>query len=134
MRKRTLACSFCGKDSTQVAKLVAGPGVLICDQCVGTCNEILVKELGDYPGADRVDRKTAAPAPPRLPGWDTMAAEELLASLPRLATAQKQVELSLKDGVTRLREQGVTWQRIGEAFGITRQSAWERFSGVPELD
>ena len=129
MRKKPLVCSFCGKDSTQVAKLLAGPGVFICDECVGICNEILIEEVGDHPGTERIVRNSSAPAAPQLPGWDTMAAEDLLASLPRLAAAQQQVELSLKGGVARLREQGVTWQRIGEAFGMTRQSAWERFSG-----
>lgn len=35
--KAAIACSFCGKDHTEVAKLVAGPGVYICDACVGLC-------------------------------------------------------------------------------------------------
>jgi ATP-dependent protease Clp ATPase subunit len=39
-------CSFCGKPQTQVAKLIAGPGVLICNECIALCNDILVEELG----------------------------------------------------------------------------------------
>jgi hypothetical protein len=39
--KRKLCCSFCGKDHTQVAKLVAGPGVYICDACVSLCQVYL---------------------------------------------------------------------------------------------
>jgi hypothetical protein len=37
-----LVCSFCGKSQRQVKKLVAGPGVYICDECVDLCNEVIV--------------------------------------------------------------------------------------------
>jgi ATP-dependent Clp protease ATP-binding subunit ClpX len=47
-----LKCSFCGKSQEQVRKLIAGPGVYICDECVDLCNEILDEELSDaYAGA-----------------------------------------------------------------------------------
>ena len=42
-----LKCSFCGKSQEQVRKLIAGPGVYICDECVELCNEILDEELFD---------------------------------------------------------------------------------------
>jgi len=42
-----LKCSFCGKSQEQVRKLIAGPGVYICDECVELCNEILDEELID---------------------------------------------------------------------------------------
>ena len=45
-----LKCSFCGKSQEQVRKLIAGPGVYICDECVELCNEILDEELIDPPG------------------------------------------------------------------------------------
>ncbi|MGK7871775.1 MAG: ATP-dependent protease ATP-binding subunit ClpX [Xenococcaceae cyanobacterium] len=44
-----LKCSFCGKSQEQVRKLIAGPGVYICDECVELCNEILDEELIDAP-------------------------------------------------------------------------------------
>lgn len=44
-----LKCSFCGKSQEQVRKLIAGPGVYICDECVELCNEILDEELMDAP-------------------------------------------------------------------------------------
>jgi ATP-dependent Clp protease ATP-binding subunit ClpX len=50
-----LKCSFCGKSQEQVRKLIAGPGVYICDECVDLCNEILDEEL--------FDSSTAAPQP-----------------------------------------------------------------------
>ncbi|WP_196602857.1 ATP-dependent Clp protease ATP-binding subunit ClpX [Pectinatus frisingensis] len=45
--KGQLKCSFCGKPQTQVRKLVAGPGVYICDECIELCNEIIEEELTD---------------------------------------------------------------------------------------
>jgi ATP-dependent Clp protease ATP-binding subunit ClpX len=50
-----LKCSFCGKSQEQVRKLIAGPGVYICDECVDLCNEILDEEL--------LDSGTPAPQP-----------------------------------------------------------------------
>ncbi|MEG3438439.1 ATP-dependent protease ATP-binding subunit ClpX [Pannus brasiliensis CCIBt3594] len=44
-----LKCSFCGKSQEQVRKLIAGPGVYICDECVELCNEILDEELMEAP-------------------------------------------------------------------------------------
>ncbi|NJR38151.1 MAG: ATP-dependent protease ATP-binding subunit ClpX [Leptolyngbyaceae cyanobacterium CSU_1_4] len=46
-----LKCSFCGKSQEQVRKLIAGPGVYICDECVDLCNEILDEELFDSTAA-----------------------------------------------------------------------------------
>lgn len=46
-----LKCSFCGKSQEQVRKLIAGPGVYICDECVDLCNEILDEELFDAASA-----------------------------------------------------------------------------------
>ena len=40
-----LLCSFCGKSQRQVKKLIAGPGVYICDECIDLCNEIIEEEL-----------------------------------------------------------------------------------------
>ena len=42
-----LKCSFCGKSQKQVKKLIAGPGVYICDECIDLCNEIIEEELND---------------------------------------------------------------------------------------
>ena len=69
-----LKCSFCGKSQDQVRKLIAGPGVYICDECIDLCNEILDEELVDSHGNPRqssepsrkaapANRKTAKPAP-----------------------------------------------------------------------
>ena len=43
-RDHTLRCSFCGKTQEEVKKLIAGPTVYICDQCIDLCNDIMVEE------------------------------------------------------------------------------------------
>ncbi|WP_411267407.1 ClpX C4-type zinc finger protein [Actinoplanes sp. KI2] len=114
-----LCCSFCAKPSSAVEKVIAGPGVYICNECVELCNDVLRSE-----GQDPID--SAA----RLSAWeDEMTDEQILDQLPRVAAAGAQTEASLQRLVTILRERRVTWARIGAALRITRQSAWERFSG-----
>lgn len=111
------SCSFCTKPHTEVARLIAGPGVYICDECVQLCTTILedARSLGPNPA-------------PRLPEWGSLSDHEMLEHLPRIAATARQVESGLKSWVGELRTRGVTWARIGDALGMTRQSAWERFS------
>ena len=47
-----LLCSFCGKSQRQVKKLIAGPGVYICDECIDLCNEIIDEELSGPPSLE----------------------------------------------------------------------------------
>jgi hypothetical protein len=111
-------CSFCTKPSSAVAKVIAGPGVYICNECVQLCNDILEQEQqASSPGTQLPAREEA------------MTDEEILALLPRIASVGEQTDASLQRLVTVLRGRGVTWARIGAALQITRQSAWERFSG-----
>ena len=114
-----VSCSFCAKPSSAVQKVIAGPGVYICNECVGLCSDILRDE----------QQKPAAPQA-KVPAWEeTMTEEQLLELLPRIAAVGEQTAASLQRLVTSLRERRVTWARIGAALQITRQSAWERFSG-----
>lgn len=53
--KGQLKCSFCGKSQDQVRKLVAGPGVYICDECIELCTEIVEEELGNEDELDLKD-------------------------------------------------------------------------------
>ena len=53
--KGQLKCSFCGKMQEQVRKLVAGPGVYICDECIELCNEIIEEEIGEDAEFNLVD-------------------------------------------------------------------------------
>ena len=62
-----LKCSFCGKSQEQVRKLIAGPGVYICDECVELCNDILDEELLDMPTAvsSEGERQKSKSKPPK---------------------------------------------------------------------
>jgi ATP-dependent Clp protease ATP-binding subunit ClpX len=112
-------CSFCAKPSSAVAKMIAGPGVFICNECINLCSDILLEEL-----------QSSSPPQTRLPAREeAMTDEEILALLPRIASLSEQTNASLQRLVTVLRGRRVTWARIGAALQITRQSAWERFSG-----
>lgn len=112
----TASCSFCRKPSTDVQTLVAGPGVYICNECVDLCQQIIAS-------------KPAGPGP-RLALWERVTdVAEALRMLPQMAAAGAQVEQNLTALVRRARTLGATWARIGESLGMTRQSAWERFSG-----
>jgi hypothetical protein len=110
--KSLLQCSFCGKEQRQVQKLVAGPGVYICDECIGLCNQILV------------DANTV----PRMPEWRTLSDETILAGLPQIAAMSAQAEFSLHERIAELRKRGMTWAQLGTSLGVTRQAAWERFA------
>ena len=113
----TVNCSFCQKSKDDVAKLIAGAGVFICDECVGLCVEILKIE-------------SEATNTPAMPSWEErMSDDDLLSMLPRVAALSAQVEHQLAHSVAHARSRGITWTRIGAALGMTRQSAWERFSG-----
>jgi ClpX C4-type zinc finger len=128
-------CSFCLKPNTQVAKLVAGHGVYICNECVALCAEIIQAELATGPaspdpaGADPAGADPAGGQPRVAPWEQEMSLEEILAALPRVAAAGQQAQEYLTHWVRRARSLGGTWAQIGTALGMTRQSAWERFSG-----
>ncbi len=110
-RLETLCCSFCSKDQNSVAKLVAGPGVYICNECVDLCNQII-----------------GGPVPQSGP-WTERPDDEMLASLAKIQAVAAQVDAAVHDYVGILRGRGVTWTRIGQALGVSKQAAWERFSG-----
>lgn len=52
--KKQLKCSFCGKNQEQVKRLVAGPGVYICDECIALCSEIIEEEFEDFKEIDEI--------------------------------------------------------------------------------
>ena len=107
-----LCCSFCTKDKDSVAKLIAGPGVYICSECVGLCDLILADE----------------PAP-AFGSWNEQPDDQMLASLTKIQAAVSQADAAVHDHVAVLRGRGISWTRIGEALGVSKQAAWERFSG-----
>jgi ClpX C4-type zinc finger len=111
------ACSFCLKLPAEVERMVAGAGVFICNECVDLCVQIIAG----------MPRDSSAPG---VEAWEQrLSDDDLLAHLPKVAAAGAQVERHLTAWVRKARDRGITWTRIGEALGMTRQSAWERFSG-----
>ena len=69
--EKTLYCSFCGKSQHEVKKLIAGPSVFICDECIDLCNEIIRDELpvGEEGKAARGDLPTPAEIKATLDGY-----------------------------------------------------------------
>jgi ATP-dependent Clp protease ATP-binding subunit ClpX len=105
-------CSFCGSRGAEVDRLIAGPGVYICNACVGLCNQLLAKE--SVAAFDALDDKDD---------------EALLTGMARLDASRHQVAAAVDAHARVLRSRGVPWSRLGEALGISRQSACQRFSG-----
>jgi hypothetical protein len=110
LKPRILRCSFCGKTERQVAKLIAGPKVHICDVCVGICDKILEA------------------LPQTFAGWDAMSDEQLLDALKPTSATVDATRAVLQAQVEALRKREISWDKIGGALGISRQAAWERFS------
>ena len=69
--EKTLYCSFCGKSQHEVKKLIAGPSVFVCDECIDLCNEIIRDELpaGSEVGETRSDLPTPADIKATLDGY-----------------------------------------------------------------
>lgn len=110
----TLHCSFCGKSQHRVEKLIAGPrGVFICNECVGLCDLIIAGQpIPDHSGFKPLDRPT----------------DELLELLASVSLASEANRDFLQELVDTLRAREVSWAQIAEPLGVSRQSAWERFS------
>ena len=109
----TLHCSFCGKSQGEVEKLVAGPFVFICNECVGMCNDV----IGGRPIGDNGYK------PPLERSSDQLLL--LIGSVNFAADASREF---LQQIVDTLRGREVSWADIGKRLGVSRQSAWERFS------
>jgi len=108
----SISCSFCTKTKDEVAKLIAGPGVFICDECIGLCNDILVEDTTES-----------------LADWSALGTDELIERMVHVASSRDRVDNVVSGLVKMLRAREVTWSRIGASLGITKQSAWERYSG-----
>jgi hypothetical protein len=75
----SLSCSFCGKTQVDVAKLVAGPGVYICNVCVDLCTQIIADELRPKRSATGQEGTRADPPdPPDIRAWEALSDDALL--------------------------------------------------------
>ena len=110
-----LHCSFCLKSQHEIAKLIAGPGqIFICDECVALCDEYVA---GRTPKIDHEKFKI-----------ENIPSDRLLVRLKPIEQTLQGMGNQLQTVVEELRGREVSWARIGEALGVSRQSAWERFS------
>jgi hypothetical protein len=106
-------CSFCFKSQHAVKKLISGYGsIFICDECVSACNDVIAGRSGPSP---------------RLSA-DDVPTERLLERLQPIEETIQGKGNQLQWVVDVLRSRGVSWAHIGTALGISRQSAWERFT------
>lgn len=113
-------CSYCLRSRAETGRLVASPLAAICRPCA----QQAVQLFDSDPRPDDLD----GPATP----WARLDDEVLLKRLPEVAAAGTQVETHLTTWVHAARARGLSWARIGQALGMTRQSAWERFNGAIE--
>src|SRR5215813_5777521 len=103
-----------GRYCDTVRRLIAGPAaVYICDECVELCNDIIA-------GPPRGPSKTAS--------LKELPTERLLERLQPIEDTIQGRGNQLQQVVDILRSREVSWAHIGDALGISRQSAWERFS------
>ncbi|WP_094559000.1 ATP-dependent protease ATP-binding subunit ClpX [Synechococcus sp. 8F6] len=129
-----LKCSFCGKSQEQVRKLIAGPGVYICDECIDLCNEILDEELVDGQGSSGGSgsggrhtpdtsrskapaKKTSKPAPTLA---EVPKPQEIKAFLDRQVVGQEEAKKNLSVAVYNHYKR-LAWQ--GDGKGETDQTA-----------
>ena len=108
-------CSFCGKPRTDVKKLIAGPGIYICDECVGLCQEII--------STDSTSEEAAA----AVAAFDNKPPAEMLNALPMFTRAIASVERDLRAWVVKLRHDGVSWSDIGSRLELDAEAARARF-------
>lgn len=107
-------CSFCAAPGGGSAQLVGGLGAMICFDCLEHYHAMIQSE-------ETVMRRSRPP-------WDAMTDLELLEVLPRLQRSAAQANVFTAEWVAMLRGRGVSWAAIGQALGVSRQAAWERFA------
>jgi ATP-dependent Clp protease ATP-binding subunit ClpX len=78
-----LKCSFCGKSQDQVRKLIAGPGVYICDECIDLCNEILDEELVDAASSTAGAARSSSDSKSKQPTKKVSKPAPTLAQIPK---------------------------------------------------
>lgn len=112
-------CSFCGVQGTSETTFAGGLGAMMCADCVSFFH----LKFGSEEGLRSISLRSM----PQLP-WDEMTDTELLAQLPMIASTATQVTSFLGDWVQLARDRGLSWTEIGQALGVSRQAAWERFT------
>ena len=102
-------CSFCGKSHSEVKKLIAGPGVYICNECIEVCSNILEKELGGTPSKGKT--------PAEKPGFKIPSPATMMAKLNEFVigqeNAKKVLSVAVYNHYQRLRQDQA---KVGDEF------------------
>jgi len=107
-------CSFCGEPGGPEVKLAGGLGAMICDGCV--------EHFHDNNMHPEVIAEMSRPP------WESMAVTELLSTLSLIMRSAEQNNDFAEEWVQMLREKRASWTEIGQALGVARQSAWEKYA------
>lgn len=107
-------CSFCGEPGSASRRLAGGLGAMICLECLESYYEH--------------SRSKARVSTASRPVWDEMSDAELLATLPLILRSAQQNTDFASEWVELLRSRKISWAAIGQALGVSRQAAWERFA------
>lgn len=111
-----LTCSFCGKTQKQVAKLIAGPGVYICDECVVLCSSIIEDTGADADAAAAGHSVAEGPLEAVLPMFRSMA------------RTVSMMEGRVAEWAQVLARRGVSLTTIAEHAGVDERVAADRFT------
>ena len=113
---RLLYCSFCGKSQHEVRKLIAGPSVFICDECVDLCNDIIREEIREKSGPGSANR---LPTPHEIDG---ILNEYAVGQF----HAKKVLSVAVYNHYKRLDTGGKSGDKAGEGGAVEEQRAAHR--------
>ena len=107
-------CSFCSAVWDDQPFITGGTGSLICPDCVNRFHKAIAAADSS---PDAIFRE-----------WQSMEKEQLLEQFLAILRQREQVDAFIREWVTLMKERQVSWSEIGNALGVSRQAAWERFS------
>lgn len=111
-----LRCSFCAKSQHQVNKLVAGPGIYICDACIGLCQKFITD-----------DSRTGEEPKNPIDYFKSLESKILMDGFTNAERVRREVSAQQQLVVDILRERKISWADIGAALSVSRQAVWRRF-------
>jgi hypothetical protein len=106
----TLSCSFCGKSQREVRKLIAGPTVYICDECIKLCNDIIAEDIE----RNDAEETRKEPVAPQHPDRDRLL--DIANGLRSAANVMRRTwTVEDKESVVAIREMADRIEALGEA-------------------